>query len=113
FAGNAVDVRCSVTRKTKRIGTSVGLADVVAENNQNVRSLPGWCGRLRRLCWSLLRLSRPDRGFRSDCDAAARVVPPSRTFRRLRVQSLGFFVAIVLLVGARNRTKANKATNLG
>src|SRR5262245_33293659 len=46
-------------------------------------------------------------------DAAARVVPPSKTLRRLTVQSVRFFVAIVLLLGARNRTQANKRPNLG
>ena len=46
FAGDAVDIRRAVPHQAERIGTDVRLADVVAEDDKDVRLLAGWRGRL-------------------------------------------------------------------
>ena len=44
FAGDAVDVRRAVAHQAERIGADVGLADVVAEDDEDVRA----CGLMAR-----------------------------------------------------------------
>src|SRR5207253_10888154 len=48
FAGNAVDVGRAVSHQSERVGADVRLADIVAEDDQDVRA-PAGGGRLR-LC---------------------------------------------------------------
>jgi hypothetical protein len=51
LAGDAVDVRRLVTHHAERIGADIGLADVVAHDEEDVWSLSAWrCGRRGRLC---------------------------------------------------------------
>ena len=46
FAGDAVDVWRAIAHQAERIGADVRLADVVAEDDKDVRLLAGWRGRL-------------------------------------------------------------------
>ena len=83
FFGDAVDVRRAVTHQAERIGADIGLADIVAEDDEDVRP-PA-----RRGAGCAAAPAPPHRRAGASAEAAASVVPPSRMLRRSRGQ--GFF----------------------
>jgi len=68
FARNAINVRRAVAHQAERVGADVGLADIVAENDEDVRLL---ARRRRRLRLRLRRLHPASRGNRGRCSEAA------------------------------------------
>ena len=93
FFADAVDVGRAVSHQAERVGAEIGLADVVAEDDEDVGTPAGWLRRGRR---RLLRLRRVARPLAVSADAATSEValrsrsrrcipPPSRpeTFRGL------------------------------
>jgi len=65
FAGDAVDVGRPIAHQPEGIGADVGLADVVAEYDEDVRPAAGWaCDRGGRGWCGFLRL-----GKRIGCDS--------------------------------------------
>jgi hypothetical protein len=45
FFGDAIDIRRLVAHQAKRIGADIGLADIVAEDDEDVRLAAGWSRR--------------------------------------------------------------------
>jgi hypothetical protein len=89
FSCDAVNVWRSVAHHAHGIGADLGYADVVAENDQDVRLLSA--RRRRRLGdWACAIRTVP---LAVIVDAAASVVPPSRTLRRLIARVLRFSVS--------------------
>jgi hypothetical protein len=68
FFGDAVDVRRAVAHQAERVGTDVGLTDVVAEDNEDVRLLAVRRRRLRLR--NANRIAGRDGRSRGECRAA-------------------------------------------